>query len=364
MIILIPAYEPDARLTDLVLELQAANPSAGILVVDDGSGPHFAHVFAATDAAGATVIGYGVNRGKGHALKLGLRFIQKHFPGQDIVCADSDGQHTVTDILRIAARVREADGAMILGGRRFTGMVPARSRLGNTVSRQAFRLATGVPIHDTQTGLRGYPAGMIDWLLSVKGNRFEYELNLLLRSRAAGIAIDEVEIETVYLEHNASSHFRPIVDSVKVFTPLLAYLASSLGAFVIDAVGLVVLFALTNSLFVSVVGARLVSASVNFLVNRHAVFHGERGSFRRDLLRYLALAGALLASSYVWLYVLTQWGTPLVVAKLITDVTLYIISFKVQRRFVFAKAPIIARAVERVSPSSPQLSPPASSHAL
>lgn len=346
MIILIPAYEPDARLTALVTSLRAADPRAGILVVDDGSGSHFADIFAATRAAGAEVIGYGVNRGKGRALKAGLGYVHEFYPGQDVVCADSDGQHTVNDILRIAARVRESGGAMVLGGRRFTGDVPARSRIGNAVSRNAFRLATGIRVHDTQTGLRGYPAGMIEWLLGVKGNRFEYELNLLLQSRAAGIAIEEVEIETVYLEHNASSHFRPVVDSIKVFAPLLRFVASSLGAFVIDAVGLVVLYALTNSLFLSVVSARLASASVNFIVNRHAVFRGERGSLRRDILRYLTLAVALLGSSYVWLEVLTQWGVPLVPAKLITDTTLYVISFHVQRRFVFAKAPLEPRQGE------------------
>ncbi len=355
MIILIPAYEPDARLTALVTALVSADPGANILVVDDGSGSHFAPVFAATRAAGAEVIGYAVNRGKGRALKAGLRYIREFHPGQDVVCADSDGQHTVTDILRVAQRVREGSGAMVLGGRRFVGEVPARSRFGNAVSREAFRLATGVAVHDTQTGLRGYPFGMIEWLLGVKGNRFEYELNLLLQSRAAGIAIEELEIETVYLQHNESSHFRPIVDSARVFAPLVTYVASSLGAFVIDAVGLVLLYALTNSLFVSVVGARLVSATVNFLVNRHAVFHGERGSFRRDLLRYLALAGALLASSYVWLHVLTQWGVPLVPAKLITDTALYVISFQVQRRFVFRAAPVGAVT------SSPRPSPPVSS---
>ena len=360
MIILIPAYDPDARLTALVAALVAAAPDAGILVVDDGSGSRHAGVFAATRAAGAEVIGYPVNRGKGHALKTGLRYVQEYYPGQDVVCADSDGQHTVADILRVAAAV-QSGGGMVLGGRRFTGDVPVRSKVGNAISRVAFRVATGIPVHDTQTGLRGYPAGMIDWLVGVKGNRFEYELNVLLQSRAAGIAIEELEIETVYLEHNASSHFRPIVDSAKVFAPLVKYGASSLGAFVIDAVGLVVLFALTDSLVLSVVGARALSATVNFLVNRHAVFHGERGSFRRDLARYVALAAALLASSYVWLYVLTQWGVPLVPAKLITDTALYVISFQVQRRFVFAKAPIVAPSREQVRTSSPLPSLPASS---
>jgi glycosyltransferase involved in cell wall biosynthesis len=342
MIILIPAYEPDARLPRLVTELRAADPRAGILVVDDGSGSRYAHVFAATRAAGAEVIGYEQNRGKGRALKAGLGYIRNYHPEEDVVCADSDGQHTVADILRIADRVREVDGLIVLGARRFTGDVPVRSRVGNAVSRQAFRLATGMAVHDTQTGLRGYPAGLVDWLLGVKGDRFEYELNILLRAPAAGITVEELGIETVYLDHNNSSHFRPVIDSVRVFAPLLGFVASSLGAFVIDALGLLVLFALSDSLIVSVVGARVMSASINFLVNRQAVFRGDRGNLGRDIRRYVVLALALLASSYVWLYVLTQWGVPLVPAKLITDAALYIVSFQVQRRFVFAKAQVLA----------------------
>ena len=349
MIILIPAYEPDARLTTLVTELRSRGSSTRILVVDDGSGPRYADVFDAARDAGAEVIGYGVNRGKGRALKAGLRYIAEYYPHHDVVCADSDGQHTVGDILRVAARV--AEGTIVLGGRAFSGEVPARSRFGNTLSRTAFRLATGADVHDTQTGLRAYPASLLPWLLSVKGNRFEYELTVLLEARAAGVALDEVGIETVYLEHNASSHFRPVRDSVRVFAPLLTYVASSLGAFVIDAVMLVLLFGVTDSLVASVVGARVVSASVNFLVNRQAVFRGEKGSLRRDILRYLALAAALLASSYVWLAVLTQWGVPLVFAKVVTDSALYVIGYQVQRRYVFRRA--------RPTPSSQQPSPPA-----
>lgn len=360
MIILVPAYEPDCRLVDLVEVLQRDLPDARVLVVDDGSGGEYLPVFEAAYRAGAEVIGYPLNRGKGRALKCGIEFIILNYPGEDVVCADSDGQHRVTDIARVAERVEasaragDAAGAsstMVLGGRRFTGDVPLRSRFGNALSRRAFAASTGFSIHDTQTGLRGYPASMLPWVASVAGERFEFELNLLLESRAAGIEIDEIEIETVYLEHNASSHFRPIVDSVRVMAPMIRYVGSSLAAFGVDAVALIALFALTNSLLFSVIGARVLSASVNFLVNRHVVFGTkEPGTLRRDALRYLALAVALLASSYVWLDVLTTWGVALVPAKILTDATLYVISYGVQRRYIFRGQ---GRAAKPVAPASP-----------
>jgi putative flippase GtrA len=311
-------------------------PALGILVVDDGSGPRYARYFAAASEAGAEVIGYAGNRGKGHALKVGFAHILERHPGQDVVCADSDGQHLTDDIRRVSWRVRDSGSTIVLGGRRFAGDVPLRSRFGNSMTRKVFGFATGLAVHDTQTGLRGYPAALLPWLLTVKGERFEYELNTLLRCPTAGYRVEEIEIETVYLDDNASSHFRPVRDSIRVFAPLVRYASSSLVAFGIDSVGLLLLFALTNNLFVSVVGARLVSASVNFLVNRHVVFRAA-GDLRRDVTRYVLLALGLLASNYVWLLVLTQWGMPLILAKFVTEAALYLISYQVQRRFVFPR---------------------------
>jgi putative flippase GtrA len=336
VITLIPAYEPDSRLVALVRMLRAASPQMRVLVVDDGSGPAFAPIFDGAVAAGAEALGYDVNRGKGVALRTGLLHIIERHPGEPVVCADSDGQHRVADILRVAERVQSSDAAVVLGGRRFAGEVPVRSRVGNAVSRRAFQLATGVAVHDTQTGLRGYPAEQLPWLTIIRGDRFEYELNALVAAAESGRRIDEIEIETVYLDHNASSHFRPVVDSVRVMAPLGTYVAASLGSFVIDTVVLQLLFIASGSLFWSVVGARAVSASANFALNRRLVFRA-RGDLRRSILRYGALALTLLASNYVWLHALTDFGVPLLPAKIATELVLYVIGFQVQRGYVFAR---------------------------
>lgn len=199
MIILIPAYEPGAHLLELIGTIHAADPGLTLVVVDDGSGPAYRHIFDGAARLGCRVISYPVNRGKGHALKAGFGFIAGHFPGQDVVCADSDGQHSVVDILRVAERAGGTTTAMVLGSRSFAGDVPARSRFGNAATRWLFRLATGERVQDTQTGLRGYPATMLPWLRSVRGERYEYELNVLLEAKAAGYGIDSVDIATIYL---------------------------------------------------------------------------------------------------------------------------------------------------------------------
>ncbi|MEO8261183.1 MAG: bifunctional glycosyltransferase family 2/GtrA family protein [Pseudolysinimonas sp.] len=336
MITLIPAYQPDSRLVALIRMLRAADPQMRVLVVDDGSGAAYASIFDGAVAAGAEVLGYEINRGKGVALRTGLLHVIERHPTESVVCADSDGQHRVTDILRVADRLRSSDAAVVLGGRRFAGEVPARSRFGNAVSRRTFQLATGIAVYDTQTGLRGYPAEQLPWLTSIKGDRFEFELNALVAAAETDRRIDEIEIETVYLEHNASSHFRPVVDSVRVMAPLGKYVAASLGSFVLDTVVLQVLFIVSGSLFWSVVGARMVSATANFTLNRRLVFRA-RGDLRRSILRYGALALTLLASNYVWLHALTDFGVPLLPAKVATELVLYVIGFQVQRGYVFAR---------------------------
>jgi putative flippase GtrA len=336
VIVLIPSYEPGTALPRLVVDLRQADPNLTVLVIDDGSGPTYAAAFAAARAAGATVIGYRVNRGKGHALKVGFRTILDTRPGQNVVTADGDGQHSTADIRRVAERLPNAAGAWVLGGRRFTGTVPTRSRFGNAVCRLAFRAATGTAVSDTQSGLRGFPASALPWLVTIPGDRFEYELAMLLESAATGRRIEELEVETIYLADNASSHFRPVADSLRVLRPLLAFALVSLVSFGIDMAALALLFAATGALLPAVIGARLLSASANFLANRHLVFRAGSGSFRRQAGRYVALALTLVAASYLLLELLTSVGVPLLVAKVGADAALYLVSFGAQRVGVFA----------------------------
>ena len=229
MIVLVPVYQPGDPLLGFVTELRAAAPDTPVVIVDDGSAPATARVLAAVADLGCTVLRHQVNRGKGAALKTGFRHIAEAYPGQDVVCADADGQHGVSDVLRVAGHVRDTDH-LVLGVRRFARGVPLRSRVGNTVTQTLFRAVTGRGVQDTQTGLRAYPADQLGWLQTVPGERFEYEMNVLLAASRAGHPMDEVTIATTYLDDNASSHFSPVVDATRIYWPLLRFAASSLVA--------------------------------------------------------------------------------------------------------------------------------------
>ncbi|GIF43965.1 glycosyl transferase family 2 [Actinoplanes xinjiangensis] len=224
-VILLPVYRPGRHLNELATALLADGVHADrIVVVDDGSGPDAQTSLAAVRGLGCRVLQHPSNRGKGAALKTGLRFAVASRPGLDVISADADGQHSVEDIRRVAELT--GNGRIILGVRRFAPM-PPRSRFGNTVTRTLFRAATGRRVSDTQTGLRAYPSHLLEHLADIDGDRFEYEMNVLLDAATAGQPIEEVTISTTYLDGNAATNFGGFADSVKVYRPLMRLVLAS-----------------------------------------------------------------------------------------------------------------------------------------
>ena len=362
MYVLIPAYQPDARLPRLILELHRADPSTKIVVVDDGSGQKFSDIFEASATAGAHVISYENNRGKGYALREGFTWI-RDVAGDSpecVVTADADGQHTLNDIFRVGRTCTDT-GKSVLGVREFVGHVPARSRIGNTATSALFWLATGWKLKDTQTGLRAFPVALLPALLEGQGDRYEYELRVLLHLAKFRHPVTQIPIETIYEAGNPTSHFRPLQDSARIWAPLLKFAASSGVATVIDYVLVLVLNALTGALFFPVIAARLVSASVNFAMNRR-VFEATGVPLRRSAFRYVALAVAVVTGSYTMLAVLTGIGMPLWIAKIIADTTMYLVSYSAQSRYVFAPAQDQSAKVTRHE-SQTQADPAAQSQA-
>lgn len=223
-IVLIPAYQPDEKLLSTLKALDALN--FGLVVVDDGSGKDYDDVFIQAGKY-ARVIRYAVNRGKGGALKQGIRCIRKCFPNcRYLITADADGQHSPSDIANLSKRLMEGEHRFVIGSRAFVGEVPLRSRFGNSLTRQVFALVSGVRVQDTQTGLRGFDRSLFDWLLSIPGNRYEYEMNVLMSASRDQIEIDEISIQTIYENDNSTSHFDPIKDSIKIYKEILKFAIS------------------------------------------------------------------------------------------------------------------------------------------
>lgn len=344
--VIIPAYEPDEKLTALLQKLREKGFER-IVVVDDGSGEAYRSLFdTAQEQYGCTVLRHAVNLGKGRALKTGFNHCLLAYPeAAGCMTADSDGQHTPDCIAACAEKLTERPDSLVLGCRDFEERdVPARSEFGNKCTRTVFRYLVGVAISDTQTGLRGIPAAFMRRLLQVKGERFEFETNMLIETKEAGVPIVEVPIRTVYLEHNKSTHFHPVRDSLRIYLVFGKFLFSALSSSVIDLLlfslfcGLLKKLPLPHFLsyiVAATVLARVLSASYNFSVNYRMVFQSH-ASVKKSALRYFVLAAVqMCASAFLvnGLYQLT--GGAEVLVKIPVDVGLFFVSFVIQREFVY-----------------------------
>lgn len=354
-IALIPAYEPDAKIKTIADELKRRD--FDLVIVDDGSGPAYEDLFEELSQK-AIVLSHKENRGKGAALKTGMSYIEKYMAYSEtvltssgaksvsgseavIVTVDADGQHLPDDVLRVARIAAARKDALVLGSRALAEDVPARSKFGNTVTRHVYSAATGVSIHDTQTGLRAFHMSLIPRLLEIKGDRYEYEINMLLELAAEGTPIIEERIETVYEDNNSGSHFRTVRDSMRIYKEILKFSASSLASFAIDYSMYALLLAVTgaagpaNGLIISNIGARIVSGAANYTMNRRLVFKSRTG-FARSAFQYFLLAAFILAGNTIVLSTLAgTLGVNSLLAKLITEVIFFAISWTVQRYVIF-----------------------------
>lgn len=334
--ILIPAYKPDRKLVDLVRGLRAAGLEK-IVVIDDGGNAAFTELFAEIRMQQVPVVTHVVNLGKGRAIKTGINYILEHGLGDaGVITADADGQHTPHDILKIAAEMAAHPEALVLGVREFSGKIPLRSRFGNILTRYIFAAINGGMIRDTQTGLRGLPFKQLAFFITLDGERYEYEMNMLLAIRPREISVRQIPIETIYIEENKSSHFNPIVDSFKIYVLMFKFIFSSSTAALIDFGLFWLLTQLIHpSILLPVILARLGSSLINYWVNHKIVFK-RRTSHAQSLWRYYLVVSLIMMMSYGLIKLMhSYWGLPILIAKIIGDSALYLISFYLQREFVY-----------------------------
>ncbi|MEG1560460.1 MAG: bifunctional glycosyltransferase family 2/GtrA family protein [Clostridia bacterium] len=343
--IIIPAYKPNDELIKLV-DLFAKLDEVRLLIVDDGSGEEFKHVFNEVKIRDyCTILTHEVNKGKGCALKTAIAYILESVPECDVaVTADADGQHTFDDIMMVANIAKENPDALVLGGRRFDENVPFKSKFGNALTRRVFSLASGVKVYDTQTGLRAFSRKLMNSFVNVDGDRYEYEMNMLLSAAQSGVPIIEKTIKTIYLDQkNSSSHFHAFRDSIKIYFCILKFACSSFICFIIDYIMFMLFSSLTaymgvgTSLIVSEIAARAVSSVANFAINRKVVFKSKE-NVAFSFLKYILLVISVLACDYALMYIATQLlFVPNVIAKPLVALILFFVNLIVQGRVVFRK---------------------------
>lgn len=337
-IALIPSYEPDDTLLKVVDEL--LNNNFIVVVVNDGSPEQYNEIFNQLPKE-VHYLAYEVNQGKGHALKHGFSYIKDHFDSDSIVVTlDSDGQHRVADAMKICDVCEENNG-IVLGSRYFGKGTPRKSRFGNFMARMTFLISTRHKIYDTQTGLRAFDYSLLERLIGIKGERYEYEMNVLLDAVRHNIPLKEERIETIYINDNAGTHYNPFKDTFRIFKEVIKFSISSLIGFLVDYAAFTLLTLIPVSwehwtLACNVI-ARIISASVNFTINYKLVFKSKEKVWIA-ILKYALLAIFILGCNTALLWLLVEKaGMNKYLAKVIVEITMFITSWLVQRLFVFRK---------------------------
>lgn len=339
MAVVIPAYNPGDSLITLVESLSEEGFKY-IVIVNDGSSTRCASIFAKIrNTEAVSVIDVPVNSGKGAALKRGFQHILdlNDASVRAVVTADADGQHAIGDIVMVAQLSASRGDAMVLGVRSFGDNVPWRSRFGNELTKRVFRLFTGKRLQDTQTGLRGVPVRFLNDLVALSTNRYEYELEVLLNANKWGAELLEVPISTIYIDDNASSHFNPVLDSIRVYSVFVRYTLSSAVSFAVDIVFFVIFRTIFNDIIISSYCARLVSGTTNFFINKYAVFRSvDRRHTSREMTQYVILAIFIVSlSAFLVDYFSEIAPKHVVMIKVVVDLSLFVLNFLVQRVVVF-----------------------------
>lgn len=351
--IIIPAYEPDERMIDLLNSIKESG-SCTVIIVDDGSGADYEYLFLEAkkiiEPSGGLLLRHEHNCGKGRALKTAFSYVLENYPDSiGAVTADSDGQHTIECINHVSQALIENPGSLILGVRSFdSDNIPWKSEFGNKLTAKVLGYVSGIRVSDTQTGLRGIPRKFMESLLDVSGERFEFETRMLLESFGR-YPIVEVPIKTIYdSEKHHQTHFNPLIDSLKIYKILgerfLLFIFSSLSSSILDLClfsFFCFIFEPTNGVMyitISTVFARIISATYNYVINYKKVFCSEE-SVARSAVKYTCLAivqmacSAILVTGGVWLLSVC----PEIIIKAVVDMFLFFVSYKIQQKVVFIK---------------------------
>jgi len=208
--VIVPTYN-NCKTLRRVLDSVLAYTS-DIIIVNDGSTDDTDEILK--NYAHLTQIHFQKNSGKGMALRIGFKkAIDLHY--NYAITIDSDGQHFASDIPKFLDLLEVETNALIIGSRNMTQEgVPGKSSFGNNFSNFWFWVETGIRLQDTQSGYRLYPLKYIPRKYFTA--KFEFEIEVIVRSAWKGIPVKNVPIEVLYDPNERVSHFRPFKDFTRI----------------------------------------------------------------------------------------------------------------------------------------------------
>lgn len=349
IIVIIPALNPDNKMIMLIKELRE-NGYNNIIVVNDGSKDGSKLYFKlASQEYNCVILKHAVNLGKGQAVKTAFNYILNECPDcVGAIVADCDGQHLVKDIVNCTKALVENPTSLIMGVRNFdkkNNKISTRTRLGNKITSKIIYFLCGIKLSDTQTGLRGIPRRLMKVLMTVQGERFEYEMYMLIKAKDNDVSFIEVPIETVHIKGNIPAKFNPLRHSLKIYLVFAKFVLSSLSATIIDM--LMFLFFINifeayeprSYILLATVCARIISATINFSINRNRVFKAKYKPMGTAL-KYIAVALFQMCASGL-LVAIVHYFLPIgeLIIKIVVDALLFVVGFQFQREWVFKNKP-------------------------
>ncbi len=339
---MIPSYKPDERLIDLCRELNVRGIS-DVLIIDDGSDESYFEVYEFIQKEFKFEVAFNsTNQGKGRTLKNGMSLLLEDKTVRGCITADADGQHSAEDIVRCLDLLEICPKNVIIGVRDFDDKsVPVSERIWNKVTRVVFSYIYGARLNDTLCGLRGLPRSFMESIIDVKGERYEYETNVLIEATKK-YEITELPIKTIVDE---KGHFtsRDKIEIYKIFGGIfLTFVFSSLSSSLIDLALFFVLCRLFQDslprtyVICATVLARIVSSTYNYLINRKIVFK-DQASHSKTGFKFLiltvthTLASAFAVTGLVSLFPKIEET----ILKAMVDLILFFASYPIQQKYVF-----------------------------
>ena len=309
--IVVPTLDPDEAIMQKFLK-ELHKKFNHILVVNDGSKKVHDAFFKKLENDGIVVLKHYKNLGKGRALKNAFNYLLNTYT------------------------LKNPD-SLILGVRNFAKEnVPKKSKFGNVITRNIFKIFIGLSISDTQTGLRGLSKKLMEDFMDVSGERYEYETNMLILTKDKNIPIKEVEIETIYLNSNANSHFNPLMDSIMIYRLFVKYFLAAFSSFLLDIVlfgSILGILKINSRILAATILARVVSSIYNYLINSNLIF--KNMNIMTLVKYYLLVIIQMFISGCFVTYLFNLLHLNVILIKVIVDFFLMIINLIIQREYVF-----------------------------
>ncbi|MDB4208881.1 bifunctional glycosyltransferase family 2/GtrA family protein [Amylibacter sp.] len=343
--IIIPAYQPNIVLYDLVTEIITISDNTQkidirVIIVDDGSTKSEAiEVFEKIMLTynKVVVINHEKNLGKGNALKTALRYIKENFNNPSwIVTADADGQHLADDIWAIV-KAGTISNKPIIGVRMFNTDVPLRSKIGNSVTHLLFKIIHKNNISDTQSGLRGFHSNQIPSLLALDSKRYAFELDALIHF-VKNSKLREIPITTVYEPGNPTSHFRPLLDSAAIYAVLFRQILSGFIAMVLEVLLFLSLSYLGMITAIALPIARLFSGVTLFLLSRNFVFNSNKKLFFQAFKYIILVILNLTVAVQIINFCTNNLHLNKLVGLFVSYVFLFSVNFLIQKYLIFDRS--------------------------